>query len=262
MAQKKGRKKSPPKARKTSTPSGRPPADGGAIYYVAGEREGGPFSWTWRISSGGTSFYIKAAYERFADVKVSLHGPDPRHNDPHFRLGVDRSATEKVEQLGGVFRSGTDLPLRFPGVEVRPGVRHAVRIRNTWDLFQYPSQSAPVHQTIRSKNRYSLGEPPEPLMAKDLDIYVADRRPYWPRPEAVARENAGLGPLRNKAGQHLTAVVTHQLIYRTPTPERAMQPRTGKPAKNTLRRGFGSCVDETGLLWLVEQMIDTSQPAG
>lgn len=238
-------------------PSKVPNGPGGAIYYMVGKRDSGPYSWLWRISTTGTSFYIKAAYERFAEVKVSLHGPHPNHNDPHFRLGIDRSATEKVEGLGSIFRHQRNLPLRFPGIQVAPGVRHAVRIRNTWDLFQWQSQSAPIHDSVRSRNLYTVGPPPSPLLAKDLDLYISDGRPYWPRPEAVLRDDAGLGPLKNKAGQYLTAVVIHQMTLRHPTPDGARQERQST-AKVVARRGFGSCVDENGLLWLVEQMLDVS----
>lgn len=51
----------------------------GPIYVTVGLQPQ-PRGFTWRIWSGGTSFYLKSKAPGLENIKVSFHGDDPR---PH-----------------------------------------------------------------------------------------------------------------------------------------------------------------------------------
>jgi hypothetical protein len=67
---------------------GRPNA---AICFVCFGKEAGVFSYTYRLWAQGTSFYFKARNLTTA-IKASVHGPDPRHGQPGFKLALDGAA--------------------------------------------------------------------------------------------------------------------------------------------------------------------------
>ncbi|GAB3570476.1 hypothetical protein GCM10027445_24070 [Amycolatopsis endophytica] len=143
-------------------------------------------SYTYRWWAAGTSFYLK---QRSLDaIKISLHGPDLRHPEPGFKLGIDSSAQATAhEKL--LWRFDDGAMGWFPGREIARGVRHVVRIRVPWDTMQAGRR------------------------AVDFDFFLAEGRPYWPNSRQIRKNRAGLGPLRNSAGQYLTAACYHRTTF-------------------------------------------------
>lgn len=231
------------------------PDSHGVIYFLVGDRSSGIYGYTWRIWWGRTSFYLKPTSANFAEMKVSLHGDDPKIQNPMMKFDIDRGATPGVEERGGLFRQFVNLPLRFGGVPTDdPNATLVMRIRNTWDLFQPGAESVPFRKRPKPRDVGLIAGAPPTGYAMDLDIYVASNAPYWPH-EATAKMNrAALGPLKSAAGQFLTAVVVKRATALTPTPEEVMQP--SQPG-GTRRRGLGFRADADGLLWVVEQMVRT-----
>lgn len=236
----------------------KPPHPQGAIYYVVGDRETSRWGFGWRIWWGRTSFYMKPMTKSLAQLKVSLHGDDPVIQNPMLKLDIDRNAAQAVEKAGGAHVSYTGLPLIFPGVTVsdRPEARLVARIRSAWDMFQDQSVSAEVPKEPKaSRNLGALSEAPPMGFATDLDIFISTGEPYWPNEAQAMLDNAAVGPLRNEAGECLTAVVVRRFTSKTPTPGNATQPSGPTPEHPKKVRGIGAACDEDGLLWLVEQHL-------
>jgi hypothetical protein len=85
----------------------------------------------------------------------------------------------------------------------------------------------------------------------DVDIFVSERGPYWPREHALIRDNSKVGWLTNQAGQHLTAV-SHQRGLQDATPSELTQlPRPTTPEEGTRAVGVGVVGD---VLWIEEQI--------
>jgi hypothetical protein len=228
----------------------------GAIYFCAGSRQTNMCSYTWRLWWGRTSFYIKARDQAaFADLKVSLHGPDERHADPGFKIERDIRAGREVPPPDGLVIAPADwLPCWFNGYAVADDARHAIRFRFPFGLFRPEYPSAPPPRDVTPRDFAALIPPPtKELSAVDVDIYVSARRPYWPKQRRARRDNACLGPLLNEAGQYLTAVVKHQSMATYPTPKRAQAPRPRGTEDRV--RGVGATVGDNGLLWICEQWM-------
>lgn len=179
-------------------------------------------SYTWRIWSHGTSFYIAPRWVSLASFKVSLHGP--RGNSRSlWKIELDRTGEKAALAAGGaVIRRGAGSRLLFRGRNVAAGVRLAVRIRNPWTAFHRGSPCGPHPGDVRPKDvaisTHGVIRPPEQLRYVDVDLYVSENgRPYWPWEAELIRENAKLGWLVNDAGQHLTvAAFDRGLRDRTP----------------------------------------------
>ena len=227
-------------------------ASRGVLLLVVGDRETGPWSYTWRIWANGTSFYVKPRTSAFSAMKVSLHGPDSR---PH--IGPPGNKIEVIgalvpDNVAGMRVGSWPEKGWFPGRQVAPGVRHVVRLRFPWTLFGRGRPSAPNPGLLRRQYAGLVAPPPPSMNVVDVDFYVSDRGPHWPNERKARRDNACLGPLVNAAGQHLTAVSTKRSPFTVPGPDDLVRPA---PEPHDAVRGLGMTSDPSGFLWVCEQWL-------
>jgi hypothetical protein len=230
-----------------------------AFYFLVGDPNSGVYSYCWRLGSGATSFYIKPRYAALTLFKVSLHGPDDRPGlMPGFKVAIDQSAEAKVRGAGGALVVKDQWPDRqwYSGRPLARGVSHVMRIRTTWDLLSKGVPSAPIPAKLKKGNVGGLIAPPRSLHAVDVDVYVSDRFPFWPKEDRARRDNACMGPIQNRAGQFLTAVSFDHSVIDHPTPARAVGVRPASVEDRT--RGFGAAFDPEGYLWVCEQWLSRS----
>lgn len=71
------------------------------VFFVRDEKRQSQ-GYSWRLWWGVTSFYIKTRYPAFKNVKVSLHGPDPRYTSPWLKFGLDKQGGRISEGSGAV----------------------------------------------------------------------------------------------------------------------------------------------------------------
>jgi hypothetical protein len=236
-----------------------------ALKFIVGSRLLGTYSYSWSILAGGTSFYVKPLLPAMQTMKVSLHGPDPaRGLRGGYELEPDRGADAAVEAAGGAFFEWVDLPdqLWFPGHEVAPCVDLVLRFRFGYDLFTSDAVTAePPRRAPRPSDVAGLIPPPSAGRAVDVNVYVCHRVPFWPHEQRARRDNACLGPLVNKAGQHLTAVIFDESVEREPSPVPARAPvgPTGTPALTDRVRGVSAALDRRGFLWVHELWFSRAQ---
>ncbi|TFV44880.1 hypothetical protein [Blastococcus sp. TF02A-35] len=235
------------------------------IKFLVGSRRLGKFSYTWRIGSGGTSFYIKPLPAALQEIKVSLHGPDSaRGLTGGYKIELDESAGS-TQQDAGALTKLVNWPQRrwFGGHEVLPGVDLVVRLRFPWDLFDAQAVSAqPPPRGPRAREFGGLIPTPARGHAADVDVFVCRDEPYWPNEEQSRRDNANLGPIKNKAGQYLTAQVVHRHIEQEPSPVAGSAPvgPLGAPPVFDRLRGLGAAFDDTAeFLWLEEMWLSRSE---
>lgn len=236
-----------------------------AIKFLVGSRDLGKFSYTWRIGAGGTSFYIKPLPAALQDIKVSLHGPDPaRDLTGGYKIELDESAVPSGEDARAVTKA-VSWPQRrwFGGHPVRPGVDLVVRLRFPWDLFdRHAVSAAPPPRAPRAKEFGGLIPMPARGHATDVDVFICHDEPYWPNEEQSRRENACLGPVKNKAGQYLTAQAVHRSMEAEPSPVASQAPvgAWGRPAVLDRLRGLGAAFDDRAeFLWLEEMWLSRSE---
>ena len=150
---------------------------------------------------------------------------------------------------------GFDMPVRFEGVPVRRGVVRALRLRFPyWALNKRGPQPPMPEDTSSAREARLRMSLPRLNAAVDVDLYVSEpgQRPWVPRLGAAARDSSLLGPIVNTAGQHLTGMVMHRDMSRTPTPVDDSGPNMQPRRQDDLVRGQTIHRDAQGLLWLVE----------
>lgn len=199
------------------------------VFFVRDEKRQSQ-GYSWRLWWGVPSFYIKTRYPAFKNVKVSLHGPDPRYTSPWLKFGLDKQGGRISEGSGAVV-GRANLPMTFTGKRVKAGVRHVIRIRHPWTMFHETVPSAPMPDYPKGKG-LTVGvciPPPKQMYSVDVDIYLCEREPYWPNEGKARRARAPLGPIRNKAGQYLTAVIHQNSMLRQPPPGMATAPTVEDP---------------------------------
>lgn len=223
-----------------------------AIAFVVFSRRTGVASYGYRIWASNTSFYIK---HRDIDlgVKISIHGPDPRHDQPGFKFGIDGSATLLHDTNAWRFEEGARMGW-FLGAKVRPGVTHLARIRFPWSTFEPGSPSGRQPTTSKEIGQHLVVRAPEPLFAADIDLYLSETgRPYWPDEEQARINNAAMGPLLNDAGQFLTAVSVRRLLWRDQATEELAElahEYSGKQMRTIVTNSDGD-----GFLWVREVAV-------
>lgn len=229
-----------------------------ALKFMVGSRLLGTYRYSWNITAGGTSFYVKPLLAHMQDWKISLHGPDPaREKRGGYKLERDAGAAPVVQAAGGAFFERVHMPdpLWFPGHRVRPGVDLVLRFRFGYSLFTSEAASAALPpRPPRPTDVAGVIPPPSPGRAIDVNVYVCHDKPFWPNEQQARVDNACLGPLRNKAGQYLTAVIFDESIEREPSPvlDRAPVAAAGKAAAADRVRGASAALDERGFLWVQE----------
>jgi hypothetical protein len=232
------------------------PTGKGAILFCVGDRERNVCSFVWRIWWHETSFYLQTHNnETFGNMKVSLHGPDDDHPRAGFKIGPHRTPGDEPSPLNGLLVETPDwLPCWFYGRQVSEHAVHAIRFRFPFGLFLPRYPFAPVPGDVKKSHLAGVFPPPSTeLRATDLDVYVSKRRPYWPKEKQARRDDACVGPLESKAGEHLTVVAVDRSTVLHPTPKRAQAPRP-RGEEDSLR-GIGATVDDHGVLWICEQWM-------
>jgi hypothetical protein len=230
------------------------------VFFVRDEKRHSQ-GYSWRLWWGNTSFYIKTRHPAFKDVKVSLHGPDPRHTSPWLKFGWDgQGGRNSGDSAAVVGRS--NLPMTFTGKRVKAGVRHVIRVRHPWTMFHDDVPPAPIPDYPKGTKTTTFGgciPPPKQMYSVDVDIYLCEREAYWPNEEKARRARATLGPIRNKAGQYLTAVVHHNSMLRQPSPGIATAPTFAD--SDVIVRGLAYGVHDE-VLWISEARFSRAALSG
>lgn len=234
----------------------------GFIISAGGESDGRARHRTfgWRVAAGRTSFYIKVMHEGMSDFKISLHGPDerPKVGPPVLKLDYDgRSPVE--DSNSRVLGKGVNLPLVFEGQKVTAHVRRVIRFNFAAELFD---EGLPIGYNVKmSKSVSKAGGHAKWTMPEEgglqVDVYLTEpgADPYWPNKEAIVREDAGLGPLVNAAGQSLTLVGKRVKHPHKRDPNH--QPLTDEQIDDMERplvRWVSMKADDKGLLWITEKV--------
>jgi hypothetical protein len=228
-----------------------------AIEFLAAENGTGIDGWHWLIEWSTTSFYIKSLNPALEQAKVSLHGPDPKHpGKQHLRYGLESESklVEKSERSGG--RWVTDvrqLPAYFTGQQVNGDAAHVVRYCVEREAFVGDAPPAGGSRWPKAKATFKAIIPgPKEGRVTYFDIYLSFGHPYWPDEEGVRRAQAGIGPITNAPGMHLTAVVKDRPAGDEPNPCGDFR---GDTPVNQCFRGLATAVDESGVLWLCDKLI-------
>ena len=214
----------------------------------------------WLIEWSTSSFYVKCLHPGLQMAKVSLHGPDPKHpGKQHLRFDLDQpSIVRKAENAGGRWSKQSDqLPYLFSGRQVSDHAAHIVRFSAEPDVFQRGAPGPGNSRGPRQKSTFKAAiRAPEKGHAAHVDVYLSFGAPYWPNEKGIRAAEAGMGPITNGIGMHLTAVS----MCRPLTEERDPwgDTRRGTPL-DQCHRGMAAGVDETGLLWLCEKLIPRSE---
>jgi hypothetical protein len=137
-------------------------------------------------------------------------------------------------------------------------VKHVVTYRAAWDVFKPGTPAAPTPTDFDAGVAEGFAIPrPIALRAADVDIYLSDRRPYWPNEAETRKDNDCFGPLLNTAGQYLTGVSARRSVFdREHHPPLDLAPHLGPDDEAV--RGLSAGVDSSGLLWIVEQLLPAS----
>ena len=230
-----------------------------AIDFFIHDRASNVAGYTTLVEWSTTSFYIKSTYKPMQLMKVSLHGPDPKHiGKQHFRLDFDHAdPAGKAAAAGGawVTTDGLQLPLYFPGRPVNKRTVHIVRFSAEWDMFVRGVPTAPTPSPKQKATLHARLEAPPQSKATHVDLFLSNVRPYWGNETRVRNSDAGMGPLVNSAGQYLTAIIYQQPVTDEPDPFGDV--RKGSPLDQCVR-GVASKVDPSGFLWMCEKMIPRS----
>lgn len=225
-----------------------------AIYIVVGDRGTHQYSYTWKIWWHGSSFYIKARDEAFADFKVSLHGADAFHPEPGFIVGRDQSAPKSLERRS--VENGRFLGSRFSGRKVADGVLHVATFRFGAELFAggVAGRPLPGDLKIRPSVAAHIAVKPDEGEVTDVHLYFSKGRPCVQHEEKARAAKAIFGPLRNKQDEYLTGLVNKCSLAKNPPPPGLMAPPPIDEADRI--RGFGGTIDPSGdFLWIAEQWL-------
>ena len=227
-----------------------------SIYFCVVHQQRQVCGYTWKIWWDRTSFYLKGQDKWMASLKVSLHGNDPRHGRPGFKIARDVDAEQTARKAGGVLVTAPgNLPAWFEGRRVAPSVRHAVRFRSDWKMFGLGVPSAPVPKRPKKSTLAAILPAPRNMRALDVDIFVCEREPYWPNQAITSADNASLGPLKNDAGQYLTGRVVERNALSDHQDEVDVRPRDLDPDDRV--RGHHGRVED-GVYVLREQWLSRS----
>jgi len=234
-----------------------PVKESSAFYFLSGTRESAIRSYTWRIGTRSTSFYVKPLYRALAGFKVSLHGPDPRPTlVPGFRFGVDASASSIATSSGGIVvqRYLPNGERWFDGEDVDGRARLAMRFRVTSDLFDEGVPPAPLPtKNVKATEMGFVIPPPPAGYVNDVEIYVAAGTPYWPNESEAKESNACMGPIRNTAGEYLTGLSVRRPVDHPIAPPEGMSQSTG-PSEESIR-AVNARVDDHEVLWILEEWM-------
>jgi hypothetical protein len=227
------------------------------LYFVVLNRDNQICSYTWRIGTTGTSFYLKARAKPLGAVKISLHGPDPREglSPPGFKLAIDRSALPGVAAAQGAvtgLKPGQDV--WFPGRAVTSKVTHVITFRYTYDLFTAGVPSGPSRGDFDEvKQRGLILAAPSMLQTTEVDVFISNGAPFWQNSVQAFKDKACFGPIRNKAGQFLTCESMRRPITQAPD-----IPKPEPESIEDRTRGIHAFLDTRGVLQIQELWMSRS----
>ncbi len=231
-----------------------------AIVFAVADEVKRKFGYTWLLEWSTESFYLKSTFTPLQSMKVSIHGPNAEHPDTYlYKAGPEHEKVlAKAVRAGAGWRVGPNvkLPLIFPGRRVNRTTEHLIRYSVAWDMFCSQVPSAPL-PTMKQKATLGARLAPPPLLRRVLvDVYVSHgRRPYWPDEKTLRSRNAGLGPITNSAGMHLTAVSRRAKMDEDPDPCGDLR---GDAPLTECVRGMVHEVDPSGFLWMCEKLYPRS----
>jgi hypothetical protein len=225
-----------------------------AVLFAVGDRAKGKYGYTYLAEWSTESFYLKSTWAPMQATKVSIHGPSAEHPDTYlYKADLEHDRVlRRAERAGCAWYAEQELPIVFPGRRVNDVTEHVLRYAVSSEMFdaEVPSAFAPK---TRQKATVSVLIPiPAAGHTAFVDFYVSRREPYWVDEDLLRRCNAGLGPLTNSAGMHLTAVSTQVPIADYPDPFGDIR---GDTPIDQCVRGCGEKTDDSGLLWICEKLI-------
>lgn len=214
--------------------------------------------WHWLIEWTTTSFYIKSMNPAIQAMKVSMHGPDPKHpGKAHFRFDLERTNQDRAARAvaaGARWLTDTnELPYLFDGHLINDHVRLIVRFSVGHDAFMAGAPAAGGSDWPKKKALKGVVPLPAEGRVRHIDIFLSyNREPYWPNEEAIRATRSGMGFIKNSLGWCLSAVVFDHPSDSESDPWRDLR---GNVPVNQCFRGLVAGVDETSLLWLCETLI-------
>jgi hypothetical protein len=234
-----------------------------AVEFLFAENGTGIDGWHWLIEWSTSSFYIKSLNPALEQAKVSIHGPDPKHpGRQYLRFGLesDQKLVKKSERAGGRWTTDTtQLPVYFTGRQVTDDAAHIVRYCAEREAFVGDAPAAGGSRWPKEKSTFKVIVPvPKEGRVTYLDIYLSFGDPYWPDEAGVRAAQAGMGPITNASGMHLTAVVKN----RPATDENPCGDTRGDTPVDQCFRGIAVAVDEAGVLWLCEKLVPIDRGNG
>ncbi|WP_432520577.1 hypothetical protein [Kineococcus sp. SYSU DK006] len=221
------------------------------MYVTVGRQGRPPMGYAWRIWTHRTSFYLKSRAPGLEQLKLSLHGDDPRHPaGGGFKIAMDAAAEPSQEVLTSQFG---DWPIWFPGKEIEEGTILVARLRWTWDACtRLPAAPSPG-DLRKGATGVAAPPPPEPGDAVDVDLILTTGEPFWLNESKARADDACIGPLRNDADQWLTGTVIKRTASHTPPPGHGVAPMP--KGRGDEIRGVSASIDPEGYLWLLEQRM-------
>jgi len=235
------------------------------VYYRVGQDE--PRSVRWQLWADRTSFYL--VNEALGDLKISLHGFDPRH-PAGGRFHVKPAHREGLLQSTSIVLTNNPeqgWPFRFRGFQTGDG-RLAIRLRTTHRACLL---SPPVTSPPRPSSASATVKVPLPGWSADLDL-TFQQLPATFVPANIysssvnvahggAEVQMGLpGPVgggqagfivRNDVGVVLRGRTRYRRFDVEPTPPALEgQPIDAMTPSPTRQLAMG--VDENSVLWIVE----------
>ena len=139
-------------------------------------------------------------------VKVSIHGPDPKHvGKQHFRLDFDHEdpATKAVKAGGGWSTDALQLPLYFDGRRVNKLTLHIVRFSAEADMYAKGIPSAPYPTVKQKATLHAAVAAPPPGKVTHVDLFLSTVRPYWPNENKTRARGRWNGTDRQLGGPPL-----------------------------------------------------------
>lgn len=219
------------------------------FYYLVGDREPSRYGYVWRIWSSATSFYVKPRPSELGVFKVSLHGPDPRHATPGFKIAADGSPSAVATGPGEPF-----LPSWFEGFDCGNGLTQVLRIAVPAFTLSAGAPLGFPPGEVGKGMRGLLSPAPKEGDYACLDLYVSRDRPVFPEREELQSLNAIAGELQNESGEWLLGISRHLSSEQYPLPH-SLEDLDTMPDETEQLRGIAGAMDKRGFVVLCERIM-------
>jgi hypothetical protein len=231
-----------------------------SIKVVVASADRTRWTFAWSMKSHLTSFYVTPLGSGLETLKISLHGPDPRHGKPGYKVELMAPPEGASRPPVLVKRFNWPDKVWFSGHRVAADVDMVLRLRFTHDLFDRHVSRAPNLKSPKPGDDALHVPAPEVGYATDIDIFACHRAAFWPNEQKARADNACFGPLENSAGQFMTAEAVHRRVEETPSP--VSSPALGRVGNIPLAadqvRTVGGGFDGNEVLWLQEMLVRQS----